>query len=133
MWSAKRRFLEIFGRQRDGPALLTMTRNPSARRKEPGIVTESETRAAEELFEQLAARFLADPMVSQGTGFGSNPWLRVGSKIFAILREGELIVKLSKERVDQLVVSGVGARFDPRHDGRLMKEWATIPARRGGD
>jgi len=42
----------------------------------------------------------------------------VGSKIFAMLRNSELVVKLSTQRVDQLVVSGIGARFDPRHDGR---------------
>jgi hypothetical protein len=41
---------------------------------------------------------------------------------------GELVVKLPKHHVDQLVGSGIGARFDPRHDGRLMGEWATIPA-----
>jgi TfoX/Sxy family transcriptional regulator of competence genes len=93
----------------------------------------TETREAEERFEQLAARFLADPTVSQRTGFGSNPGLRVGSKVFAMLRNSELVVKLPKQRVDQLVASGTGARFDPRHDGRLMKEWATIPVRRGSD
>jgi len=44
--------------------------------------------------------------------------IRVGSKTFAMLRNSELVVKLSTQRVDQLVVSGIGARFDPRHDGR---------------
>jgi len=28
--------------------------------------------------------------------------------------------------VDALVAAGTGARFDPRHDGRLMKEWLSI-------
>jgi hypothetical protein len=55
---------------------------------------EAETRAAEQPFERLAARFLADPTVDQGTGFGSNPGLRVGSKIFAMLRNSDLVVKL---------------------------------------
>jgi len=96
-------------------------------------VTESQTRAAGELFEQLTACFLADPTVRQGTGFGSIPGVRVGSKIFAMRRNSELVVKLSTQRVDQLVVSGIGARFDPRHDGRPLKEWVTIPARRGRD
>jgi hypothetical protein len=44
-----------------------------------------------------------------------------------------LVVKLAKERVDELVASGAGGRFDPRHDGRLMKEWVTIPARQRRD
>jgi hypothetical protein len=46
-------------------------------------------------------------------------------------RSSELVVKLPKQRVDELVGSGIGARFDPRRDGRLMREWATIPARHG--
>jgi hypothetical protein len=95
-------------------------------------VSEGETPQAEELFEQLAARFLADPAVTEGTGFGATPGLRVGGRIFAMLgREGELIVKLPKDRVEELVASGDGARFDPRNDGRLMKEWVTIPVRGG--
>jgi hypothetical protein len=89
---------------------------------------------AEQRFERLAARFLADPAVSRGTGFGSNPGLRVGGKIFAMLgRGGELVAKLPKERVDGLVASGVGQRLDPRHDGRLMKEWVTVSVRHAGD
>jgi len=86
---------------------------------------------AEQLFEQMAARLLGRPNVSQGTGFGSNPGLRVGGKVFAMLNRGALVVKLPKERVDQLVASGAGSRFDPRRDGRLMKEWVTVPAGRG--
>lgn len=93
----------------------------------------TETREAEQLFEQLAAHFLADPTVRQGTGFGSSPGLRVGSKTFAMLQGSDLVVKLSRQRVDELVASGIGARFDPRHDGRLMKEWATIPVRHRSD
>jgi hypothetical protein len=79
---------------------------------------------AEQRFEQLAVQFLADPTVTQGTGFGSSPGLRTTGRIFAMLVNGELVVKLPKARVDQLVASGTGGRFDPGH-GRLMKEWAT--------
>jgi hypothetical protein len=81
---------------------------------------------AERRFEQLSARFLADPAVTQGTGFGSAPGLRIGGKIFAMLVKGELVVKLPKDRVDQLIAAGTGGRFDPGH-GRLMREWATVP------
>jgi hypothetical protein len=49
--------------------------------------------------------------------------LRVGGKIFAMLVGGELVVKLPRERVDALVAAGRGHAFDPRRDGRLMKEW----------
>jgi hypothetical protein len=93
----------------------------------------TETGEAERLLEQLAAHLLADPTVRQGTGFGSSPGLRVGSKTFAMLRGSELVVKLPRQRVDELVASGTATRFDPRHDGRLMKEWATIPLRHSSD
>jgi len=80
---------------------------------------------AEQRFEQLAVHFLADPTVTRGTGFGSSPGLRTEGKIFAMFANSKLVVKLPKARVDQLVASGTGGRFDPGH-GRLMKEWATV-------
>ena len=58
-------------------------------------------------------------------GFGESA-LRIHNKIFAMLVKGKLVVKLPKARVDALIAEGVGERFDPRHDGRLMKEWITI-------
>jgi hypothetical protein len=63
-----------------------------------------------------------------GDGFGSTSGLRVQGKIFAMLRDSDLLLKLPKDQVEQLVASGVGARFAPRRDGRLMREWATVPA-----
>jgi hypothetical protein len=44
---------------------------------------------------------------------------------FALVVKGELVVKLPRERVDELVDAGTGRRFDPGH-GRLMKEWVTL-------
>jgi hypothetical protein len=91
-----------------------------------------ETEKGEQQFRRIALRLLRQPDVTEGTGFGTRPGLRVGTKIFAMLgREGELVVKLPKDRVDQVVASGAGGRFDARRDGRLMKEWATIPVGRG--
>ena len=80
----------------------------------------------EQRFAGLAAAYLVDPTITEGTGFGSNPGLRVNGKIFAMLVRDELVAKLPKARVDALVASGAGARFDPGH-GRLMKEWASVP------
>jgi TfoX/Sxy family transcriptional regulator of competence genes len=57
--------------------------------------------------------------------FGSTE-LKVKGKIFAMLNKGKLVVKLRRERVDALVASGDGERFDPRRDGRLMKEWVVL-------
>src|SRR5713101_2459427 len=57
--------------------------------------------------------------------FGS-AGLKVGGKIFAQLVSGKLVVKLPQQRVEALVAAGDGERFDPRHDGRLMKEWVAV-------
>ena len=43
-----------------------------------------------------------------------------------MLVRGKLVVKLPKPRVDALIASGDGERFDPRQDGRLMKEWVAV-------
>jgi hypothetical protein len=62
-----------------------------------------------------------------GKGFGSSA-LKADGKIFAMLSsQGEFVVKLSKARVDELVESGVGERFDPGR-GRPMKEWLAVDA-----
>jgi len=50
--------------------LLTVTQTLKCEEKGARIVTESETRAAEELFKQLAVCFLVDPTVRQGPGSG---------------------------------------------------------------
>ena len=42
-----------------------------------------------------------------------------------MVSRGELVVKLPRERVDELVETGAGHRFDPGH-GRLMKEWIAL-------
>ena len=52
--------------------------------------------------------------------------LKVSGKIFAMLVRGDLVVKLPRERVAALVDAGLGEQFDPRRDGRLMKEWVVI-------
>jgi len=58
-------------------------------------------------------------------GFGSSA-LRINDKIFAMLSSsGEFVVKLPRQRVDALIASGDGERFDPGH-GRLMKEWLAM-------
>jgi hypothetical protein len=65
--------------------------------------------------------------VSRRRMFSSENAFSVNGKIFAMLVRGALVVKLPKERVDDLVNEGKGIRFDPGH-GRLMKEWITVEA-----
>jgi hypothetical protein len=85
----------------------------------------------EALFDQLVTHFSADPSVALPSGKGGKfgaSGLKVGSKLFAMLSKGELVVKLPAARVDELIASGTGTRFDPGH-GRLMKEWVVVPPR----
>ena len=51
--------------------------------------------------------------------------LKTGGRIFAMLVEGRLVVKLPRQRVDELIAAGGGERFDPGH-GRVMKEWLSL-------
>jgi hypothetical protein len=51
--------------------------------------------------------------------------LKVNGKIFAMFGRKQLVTKLPKARVDELVASGVGKHFDPGH-GRLMQEWVVV-------
>jgi len=80
----------------------------------------------EERYAVLVESFLGRPdVVQDGRGFGTSA-LKVGGKIFAMLStRGEFVVKLSAGRVDALVASGDGERFDPGR-GRQMKEWLAL-------
>ncbi len=69
--------------------------------------------------------------VSVESGWGSGSVrLKVRGKIFAMTQGDELVLKLPRARVDALVERSAGRRFDPRRDGRVMKEWVVV-ARRG--
>lgn len=61
-----------------------------------------------------------------GRGFGSSA-LKIGNRIFAMLASGDqFVVKLPRQRVDALLEAGAGMRFDPRRNGKLMKEWLVV-------
>ena len=51
--------------------------------------------------------------------------LKANGKIFAMLVKGRLVVKLPRQRVDELAETGAGERFDPGH-GRVQKEWLAV-------
>lgn len=75
-------------------------------------------------FAAVALRLRDEPGVDTGTGFGSNPGLRVGGKIFAMLVRGELVVKLPAERCAELIGEGSGETFQVGR--RQMNEWVSV-------
>lgn len=85
----------------------------------------------EERFAVLVEALLGQPGVTHTSDdasgkkrFGASA-LKVHDKIFAMLAKGRLVVKLPRQRVDVLIASGEGERFDPGH-GRVMKEWLSL-------
>lgn len=86
-------------------------------------------------FEQLIARYGTDPSVTPpsatgGRTFGASA-LKVDGKIFAMLCKGELVVKLPRQRVAELLASAFGMPFGSGN-GRAMKEWIAIAPSRAG-
>ncbi len=82
---------------------------------------------AKEAYEAVVVAMRRDPRVTAAAMFGSSG-LKVGSKVFAMLHSGRLVVKLPRARVEALVAAGDGEFFDPGH-GRLMKEWVAVRPR----
>jgi hypothetical protein len=82
-----------------------------------------EALASDPRFTEIVEAFTAAKR-QPGRKFGSNG-LKVNGKIFAMSVRGALVVKLSKERVAQLVDSGAGDYFD-RGQGTPMKQWVVI-------
>ena len=78
-------------------------------------------------FVPVVTAFADDSQVKRDRMFSSSSVLTVNGKIFAMLVKARLVVKLPRERVDDIVSCGSGAYFDPGH-GRLMKQWVSVGA-----
>ena len=87
---------------------------------------------AEERYEDLVDELVGAGGVSPphgGGGFGRTA-LRFQNKIFAMLVRGRLVLKLPAARVDALIASGDGVRFDA-NKGTPMKEWFSLDPESG--
>ena len=75
---------------------------------------------------ELASRHpeVEDTRGGRSRAFGAET-LKVHGKIFAMLQGGRLVVKLPRQRVDELIDTGFGGRFESAQ-GRPMKEWVTL-------
>jgi hypothetical protein len=84
------------------------------------VVTAAPTQG-ELTFGAVAELLRREPDVEAGTGFGRNPGLRTGRRIFAMLVRDELVVKLPAERCEALVSAGDARTLEIGR--RSMREW----------
>lgn len=79
-------------------------------------------------FREAGAAALANADVTTGTMMGF-PCLRRAGAFFASCdhRTGDLIVKLPRDRVEELIATGAGKPFAPA--GRTFREWVLIDDR----
>jgi hypothetical protein len=85
----------------------------------------SDTNNVDSLFAAVVAAFAHDRAVTRKRRFALENVLSVGGKIFAMLVGGQFVVKLPRARVDALVSTGSGKKFEPAK-GRVMNEWIAI-------
>ncbi len=93
---------------------------------EGGLVT-----TRHEQFEHLSDDYLALPDVTSGTGFGGTAGLRVDGRIFVMLMDAGLVLKLPADRCSGLVAAGRGTPFTAGK-GRPMREWVVLGAGESG-
>jgi hypothetical protein len=74
-------------------------------------------------YDAMAHELLADPAVVTGKLFGHR-CLKIGGKVFACDHDGELLIKLAPERLDELRAQGAHD-FEPM--GRKMGGWVKVP------
>ena len=93
--------------------------------------------SAAERWEALVGEVLGEGSATYGNqggperAFGATS-LKTDGKIFAMLVNERLVVKLPAKRVDELVEAGAGERFDPGH-GRIQKEWLSVTGEDPGE
>jgi hypothetical protein len=81
---------------------------------------------ARDYFADLANQFAALPGCSRGQMFGL-PVVKVKGKAFMSLFQEEIVLKLDRDSVIEVLALPGSHHFDPMGNGRLMKEWVQIP------
>lgn len=79
--------------------------------------------AAQELFDTVAERMLERDGIEQARMMNA-VGLKVAGKFFAMVVDGDLVVKLPARRVEELVASGTGRPFESGR--RVMREWVRL-------
>ena len=86
----------------------------------------SDADAARDLYDELTDDLFYDPAIGRATMMGY-PCVRLAGTFLASydVKAGRLVVKLSRERVTELVANGDGDEFAPA--GKVFREWVSIP------
>ena len=79
----------------------------------------------EDPYREVVEELLADPLVSEAKMMGM-PTLKVGRSMFGGVFGDELVVRVGRERVQELIDAGRADAFDPSGRGRPMKDWAQV-------
>ncbi len=113
--------------QATNPPLDSFTMTRVGRRRE-AVMADPENQT-EARFAAIVEALSRNPAVRHSRSgsrlFGASA-LKVHDKIFAMVSSnGQFVVKLPKGRVDALVATGAGERFDANR-GRPMKEWLEV-------
>jgi hypothetical protein len=79
----------------------------------------------EDVYQEVKTHFASvkDVIVLSGSGAQG---LKYGKKLFAMFSKGDLLIKLSPERVTEVLASGDGLPYDPG-TGKPMKNIVLIP------
>ncbi len=75
---------------------------------------------------RIVDQLCADPAVRETEMMGM-PSISLDGQSFCGIWEGELVVRVGRERVDLLVLEERGLRFDPSGRGRQLSGWAVVP------
>ncbi|OLS27175.1 MAG: hypothetical protein HeimC2_12850 [Candidatus Heimdallarchaeota archaeon LC_2] len=78
-----------------------------------------------EVYNEVKSHFANDDEVIVNIGKGAQG-IKYGKKLFVMFYKGELVVKLSQERVTELVSTDQARRHDVG-TGEPMKDWAKFP------
>jgi hypothetical protein len=84
------------------------------------------TDEAGDAFGRIADRLGGTPALQVGSGFSTYPALRRCGRLFAMLRDGELVVRLPGSRADELVLTSSASRFYGADNARLA-QWIAVP------
>jgi hypothetical protein len=82
--------------------------------------------ANDDAYATVVHELRADPAVSESKMMGM-PAVKVGSKMFCGLFDGDLTLKIGRDRAGELIAAGRAIPFDPSGRNRPMKDWAQLP------